>query len=102
MQKEFTPHFMLRLKGGIEIFEKILTEKTIALEVENSNNIDNMNTNIQDNENISTDQQRLIFAGKQLKDICTLVGYNIQKELTLRLILHRKVHCSTGGKFQKN
>ena len=87
IQKESTVHLLLRLRGGMQLFVKTLTGRTMTVNVEGTSTVAELKEKITEREGIPAEQQRLVFAGKCLEDDRVLSDYNIQKESTINLLL---------------
>jgi ubiquitin len=74
-------------RGGMQLFVKTLTGKTVSIEVEEGESIEDVKAKIAEKEGIPPEQQRLIFGGQQLQDAKTLQDYDVGDDATLHLVL---------------
>lgn len=74
-------------RGGMQLFVKTLTGKTVSIEVEEGESIEDVKAKIAEKEGIPPEQQRLIFGGQQLQDSKTLGDYDVGDDATLHLVL---------------
>ena len=75
------------IRGGMQLFVKTLTGKTVSIEVEEGESIEDVKAKIAEKEGIPPEQQRLIFGGQQLQDAKTLDDYDVGDDATLHLVL---------------
>lgn len=74
-------------RGGMQLFVKTLAGKTVSIEVEEGESIEDVKAKIAEKEGIPPEQQRLIFGGQQLQDAKTLDDYDVGDDATLHLVL---------------
>jgi ubiquitin C len=82
-----TMHLVLRLRGGMQILVKTLAGKTITVDAEEGDSIEQLKQKLNEKEGIPVDQQRLIFSGKQVEDQRTLADYGVTAGATMHLVL---------------
>ena len=91
IQNQSTIHLLLRLRGGIQLTIRCINCKKITIDAELTDSIENIKCKIQSKEGISTEYQKIAFAGKILDDSNTLINCKIQKGSQIFLILSSRV-----------